>query len=288
VVWSLGGVILIGVSALAVVALTRDGTSDGRIDQGGYAPVATLPPVRSGAPVSLGDPAGGAVEGLPATTPADAVTRFIDAEIAGDVATSFNQLSAVDRAGFLNEEGWAVTHDELPAYDAYTIVEVDGSRVVVDATLTAQVNEIVGVVPGSARVTFDVAEEGGGYYVSLDDTKFAANYPDETTAASAATAWVVARLGCDTTGAGEFGGSLVGELNLPERLCGITGAPTASGAARLDALTDPTAVLSSFGGGAVDWARVITVEGLEGVAPIAVVLAPFGDEWVVIGAMAAR
>ncbi len=288
VAWCVGGIIAVGVSAVAVLALTRSGNDDGRIDQGGYAPVATLPPVGSGAPVSLGDPTSGAVAGLPAPTSADAVTRFLDAEIAGDVSSSFAQLSTVDRAAFLNEEGWQVTHDELPAYEAYTIVEVKDSRVVVDATLTPQVNEIVGVIPGSARVTFDVIEEDGGYYVSLDDTTFVANYPDESIAAAAATAWIAARQACDTRGAGEFGGSVVGELNLAERLCGVTGTPTTSGATRLDSLTNPTVVLSAFGGGAVDWARVITVAGLDGVAPIAVVMAPFGNEWVVIGAMAAR
>ena len=66
VAWCVGGIIAVGVSAVAVLALTRSGNDDGRIDQGGYAPVATLPPVGSGAPVSLGDPTSEAVAGLPA------------------------------------------------------------------------------------------------------------------------------------------------------------------------------------------------------------------------------
>ena len=55
----------------------------------------------------------------------------------------------------------------------------------------------------------------------------------------------------------------------------------------LGALRDPTVVLSAFGDAATEWAAVVEVSGLDGVAPLHVVLGPYGDEWLVVGVTAA-
>lgn len=279
-----GALALVLVGGVAVAAGQFRSGDDGRIDQGGYAPLITVGPVGPGAVVDVADPAMAAAA---AATPRDAVTGFLDAEVAGEFATSYAFLSAADQAGYGGEEDWEAVHGELPSYEGYTVTAADGPEVEVDVTIAPRVDELVGVIPGAAHVRFVVVSSSDGFRVDLAATTFLPRYPDEAGAAAAATAWVTARQACAPAGTGEFGGSLVGELGLAEHLCSVGGTPVASSPAALGSLDDPTVVLSAFGGEATDWARVVRVSGLAGVAPIDVVLAPLGTAWVVIGAVGA-
>lgn len=274
--------VLVGGAAVAVGQLRSGG--DGLIDQGGYAPAVTVGAVGRGAVVAVHDPA---PSGTAAPTPREAVTGFLDAEIRGAFAMSYALLSDADQESFGGEEAWEAVHGELPSYESYTVIAIDGLDVDVEVTATPRVDELVGVIPGAAKVRYAVVKSTDGYRVDLADTKFVPHYADEAGAAAAATAWVTARQACDTAGTGEFGGSLVGDLGLAKHLCGVSGSPVAASLTGLSALGDPTVVLSAFGGEATDWARVVTVTGLAGVAPIEVILAPLGEQWVVIGAVGA-
>ena len=94
---------------------------------------------------------------------------------------------------------------------------------------------------------------------------------------SAAERWAAARQQCRTEG--EYQGSLLGSPVLAEQLCGLAGQLVAAPPAPLDeAMT--TSVVAAFGPGAVAATRTV---GLHGASDLAVVTAPFGDDWVVVG-----
>jgi len=265
-----------------VLRARHDGTSTN--PQAGFAPQVTVAGVEDGAPTQF-QPLDENV-GPAAATAAAAATRYLDAEIAGDYGTSFAQLSAGDRADIGSHDDWLVRHDELPVYVAYRVVSSTDAEVTVEATLEPQVNEAVGVVPASAEIRFALVSEDGGYRISLRDTEVTANYPSESLAGPAASAWIDAARHCASRTELEYAGTLVGDLGIAERLCGVTGSTAAGEAHHLDALADPTAVVNAFGADATDWSRVVTVTGLDGVAPLQIVLAPYGDHWVVVGVFA--
>lgn len=89
-------VVVLGSGVIALTTLGSDAADE--VDQSGYAPSITLVGVAPGSPVATGD---ASVEVQPAAPNAtQAVTRYLDAEIAGDYATSFSQLSSDDRRAF--------------------------------------------------------------------------------------------------------------------------------------------------------------------------------------------
>jgi hypothetical protein len=130
--------------------------------------------------------------------------------------------------------------------------------------------------------------EDGGVRLGLADTSVSPRYPARAGAATAASDWVAAAQACGSAAdAYAYEGSLLGELGVREGLCGRAGSAITGEVEALDALRDPTVVLTAFSEGAADWAAVVEVTGLDGVAPLHVVLAPLGDRWVVVAVMSA-
>jgi hypothetical protein len=281
----------LGVAALAVVggsiagvtAVTSD--ADAKIDQTGYAPAFTLTGVVPGAPVLTVDD--GVSAPAAAHTVTDAVARFFAAEITGDTATSFAQLSAADREAVGSLENWDVAADLRPGYLAYRVLGVSTGRVVLDVDITPRVSEVDGVTPSSATIELDVVAEDGGFRISLANSTFVPIYPNPELADSVAMQWVNAARECDDAArsALEYDGNLLGTLGLVERLCRAAGTATVAASGSLDALVDPSSILNAFGEAAAEWSRVVSVEGVSGVAPLHVVLAPLGERWVVIGGL---
>jgi hypothetical protein len=275
---------VVGASIAVAVVVSRSNGDDG-INQSGSAPVVTLPPVAAGSPIQ---PDVSAIEPTSAApTPADAVSRYIDAEIEANLLASYGQLSADDRAAF-GYEDWEQGQDERPPYVSFTILTASDETVVVDAQLTPAINEVVGVIPGRAEVTFEVISEDGGYRVSLDNMVMQPKFPDRSLAAPVAQSWLTASQGCraDERLALEYDGSLLGTLGLVESLCGIAGTAQTPRTGAYDELTDPSILLSAFGGDAPDWTQVATFTGLTGLEKLQVILAPLGDQWVVVGGLA--
>ncbi len=276
--------IVIGVSVTVAVLVNRTRGDDG-IDQSGNAPVVTLPAVEAGSPIQSEAAAIQPTSAAP--TPTDAVTRYIEAEIAANSLASYGQLSADDRAA-VGYEDWEQGQDERPPYVSFSIVDETDETVVVEAQLTPAINEVDGVIPGRAEVTFEVLSEDGGYRVSLDDTAMRPQFPDRSLAAPVAQSWLTASQGCraDERAAFEYDGSLLGTLGLVESLCGIAGTAQTPRSGEYDELTDPSILLSAFGGDASDWTQVATFTGLTGLEKLQVILAPLGDQWVVVGGLA--
>ena len=279
----LAGIVVASAAAVTIV-VSRSSSNDG-IDQSGNAPVVTLPAVAAG---SLIESDVSAIQSIAAApTPSDAVSRYIEAEIKADSPASYGQLSADDRAA-VGYEDWDQGQDERPPYVSFAIAKATDKTVVVDARLTPAINEVVGVIPGHAEVTFEVLAEDGGYRVSLDDTALRPKFPDRSLAAPIAQSWVTASQGCRSSerSALEYDGSLLGTLGLVESLCGVAGATQSPRSGAFDELLDPSIMLSAFGGEAADWTEVATFTGLSGLEKLQVILAPLGDQWVVVGGLA--
>ena len=216
-------------------------------------------------------------------SPAEAATAFLDAEVAGDLETSFTYLAADDRAEQGTPAGWLETHADIwtPTAARLTGVIEDGeglATATADVELRPQIDEFVGLVPARARLTLPLVQEDGAWRVAFADSTYEPAYPDEGGAAEAVRTWAEARTDCATSAQWDRG--LLDSPYLGEALCGADGEVRVGRVDTLDALEDASADLADFGQGAGDWARVVPVEG-----PVALeaVAAPLGDRWVVIG-----
>jgi hypothetical protein len=233
-------------------------------------------------PVSVDAVALPPVKGAP--DPTAAVQAFLDAEIAKDFGASFAVLADADRTASAPVAQWAATHVDLPHYLSYQLVgpaTVDGPKatVVADVAMQPGLDSVVGLRPAQARITWTVTQEQGGWRVALRRSRGEARYADASGAPAAARAWATGRQQCSTTG--QFEGSLVGFPTIADALCHTTGAVSTPDAAEpLSAVGDASPVTSFFGPDAAAWAKVVRVDGP---VPMRAVLAPVGDQWVVIG-----
>lgn len=276
------GAVAIAAVGLAVGAARR---GDGRIDQQGYAPAVQLTGVEAGSAVALD---GETPLPAPAASPSEAVERFLGAEIDGRWADSYAQLDGASRARVGGATAWDETAGERPTHRSFTITDAgdDTGTVVVEVVSEAQVSEVGGVVAGSSTISFATSTEDGGRRISLAGTVVEPHFPSPDGARTAALAWVTAAQRCEPAGAsayGEYEGSLLGTFGLAESLCSVAGSATVAADGGFDRLADPSALLGQFGSGAASWARVVTVGGLAS-SPVELILAPFGDRWVVVGA----
>jgi hypothetical protein len=231
---------------------------------------------------SAGEPAGVAAP----KSPGEALDAFLEAEIGRDFDTSYGYLSAADRASYAARDLWIDAHAYLPRLrdvDA-DAPRVDGARAVATSAVRFEprLDEIVGLVPERAEVTWALTAEDGGWRVALSDSSFTPAYPDERGAVDAARSWASARQSCRTTG--EWYGGLLGLAAdaYANELCDSRGEIALAPVARLGDGPEAEPFIAAFGAGVLDWARVVPVEAPS---PLRVVLAPLGEQWLVIGAL---
>lgn len=221
--------------------------------------------------------------GEAAPDPLSAVEGFLAAEAAGDFARSWSLLSGDDRARFMSAAGWEAAHEQIPPVTGFQAGEAgaDGS-VAVLLQLKAGLDGVLGLVPARAESTWRTTAEDGGWRVAFSRSELRPLYLDDGGATDAAVSWARARQGCDTRPA-EQHGSLVGVPGLASQLCDTAGEPTSTELSRLPS-ADATRLISAFGAGVVDWARIVHLDG-----PVAMraVLAPVGQRWLVVGVLPA-
>jgi hypothetical protein len=224
-----------------------------------------------------------------AASPKAAVESFLRAEVAADHARSFGFLASADREAFSTPQRWERQHGTMPTLVGFRIGVTSGDNV--DATLrfAPGLDEIVGLVPASASATLVTVAEDGGYRVAFTQTITTANHADVAGVLPAVRTWVHARSECDSTTAARFewtGGVLGdGAPTLLEELCHTAREPSVGVEAR--PLVDRFGIeplVAAFGPEVGVWARVVElrVSNLE----FDLVLAPVGEQWLVIGAIA--
>lgn len=245
-------------------------------------------PSKNATPVPAPD---GDNDAVMATTPIDpqrpaasadaAVTAYLDAEMAGRFEDSFALLSSEDRADIGLAETWREQHSVSPRVTFYSVVSKPGQPVVTEATFDPRVDETVGVIAGSARITWATIEEAGGFVIDRVGTKVESHYPDEATAGAGVSKWL-RQIEADDPPVGYIG-SLLGQPELADELADVSGTFTPGKVIELERWDTPEVITNAFGPDAAIWSRVVHVTG-----PIEfdAVVAPFGDEWVVVGVVA--
>jgi hypothetical protein len=218
-------------------------------------------------------------------SPEAAVTAFLAAEEAGAFADSFTLLAADERAR-TSVTAWVGRHADLPELVDFEVLDSSRStagraEVAVRAGLRPQLDEVVGLVPSSAELTLTTVEEDGQWRIRFADSRLVPNYLTDATAAADAGAWVARRAVCMP--ADEYGGGLLGAgaAVLAERLCGALEPVEVGAPRRLADGPDSDPFVAAFGPEVLEWARVVPVSSP---AELDVVVAPYGDRWLVIGA----
>ncbi len=237
---------------------------------------------------SLAPGATASTRGLPtpvaAASAREAVESFLAAEVAGDFDESWRRLSAADRATVDSPAEWRRAHATWPAVTGFQVIRVADDSVIADVRYTPDLDETLGLVPARARLDLETVVEDDGHRVVWFTRRTTPMAVDPSGAVAAAQTWVKSRRGCDRPD-NEWRGGLIGH-----------GAPAAAEAVcRNDAVrvgADPLPLLdrygiepfvASFGSQISSWARTVRITG--GGVDLDLVLAPIGDQWVVIGAI---
>lgn len=221
--------------------------------------------------------------GTPADTPAEAVAGFLTAEQEGDFRTSFGYLAPHDRATFGSPAGWVADHAKvMPPVQEFEIVAADGTEVVTEVRLEPSLNEIVGLVPGQARITWVVVQEPDGWTIDLTEARIEPRYPPDEDAVATVRAWASSRQACSENPEAQWDRQLLGFPALADELCDADGDVRLGPVSRFRDESEGAVFLSAFGGEVNNWARVVPVT-----APVELkaVVAPIGDAWTVIGVL---
>jgi hypothetical protein len=218
-----------------------------------------------------------------AKTATEAVRALTDAALKGNADLAWSTIAPVDqtRIGYKQR----IIEDVRAA--GWTTVDVVGSTsssVSLHVTQIPRISEVDGVTMRSAEVIIPTIVVGTDTKVLWSRRTTHQMYPDRSSevdqkVADTALAWAKSKQACTTNPASEFANGLSGVVGLGPSLCGTTKAIVVGAVGDLDALDDPQPIIEEFGASAMLWGRVVT---LGAPIPMQVVLAPFGDEWVVV------
>jgi hypothetical protein len=222
--------------------------------------------------------------GPPAPTPVDAVQSFLAAEIRADHGVSYGLLSAADRAEVGSRPEWEAAHGQLPIVTGVTLggATGDGTRAEVEAEVSFDpaLDETRGLVPARAHGVWVAVAEDGGWRVANSERRLLPQYPDGSGAVTAAETWAQVRTECRA--GDEYDGGLLGATGPVKAICGASGPVEAGAVSNLEPGVGVEPFLAAFGPEVLSWARVVR---LASPVPVAVVLAPVADRWVVVGAL---
>lgn len=234
--------------------------------------------------------------GPPAPTPVAAIDQFVAGEAANDAEASWSIMSAADRTRFPTPAMWRSERAQLPRVVSVQLTGQEAQsigdgriEILTPVGLQPALDPVNGLVAAASDATWVLVNEDGGWRLSYGQTAFRprlqlgsdANVPD------AAVEWAEGRQRCTPAVDGsyehEVTGGVVGIAGLANRLCRTSGA-IAAGVAKPLSGTDAQSVIAAFGPEAVNWARVVP---LVGPTPMRAVLGPLGEEWIVVGVLAA-
>lgn len=264
------------IALLVLVLASSCGGDDGPVARGPSRNATPIP-----APKGANDPlTEGEVDHpqVPAASAVAAVDAYSNAESTGDFATSWSLLSSDDRDEIGSFEAWRQQHSVSPRFTGSQLVSSGPGPVVTEATFEPRVDEAVGVIAGSARITWATTEENGGFTIDRSATRSDAHYPSDERAPLDANAWLTAvRSKTVPTG---YRGTLIGLPSLRADLAKAKGPFRPTRTMELADWTTPVLVTNAFGPAASTWARIVR---FEGPTDFDAVMAPLGERWVVVG-----
>ncbi len=251
----------------------------------------------SGEHISIDDlPPGGQVDVAALTvshatdapaSPQATVEAFLDALLADDGDRSFELLSQADRDRFRSAGAWNTARIQMfGSVEAAELhgpaLERAGESIESTLTLEPELSDVAGLVPGTLDVVWRTVEESG-WRIQLTDSTAVPVFPDESAAADAAAVWLSSNDACTRSGGPAVGRREADVLRsfggAHDELCANAAEVTVAGAAMHPDPLTIAALSSRFGPDAESWARTVPVSG-----PFTgrLLLAPIGDEWVVI------
>lgn len=280
---------------LAVAVLALAGLVGGfLLTRGGAPSPASVPEPGPTAPSEPLDEPGLSDRGQPVTDEAvvagasAVVEEFLEAEVARDFSASFALLVADEQDELGPVANWRNVHANAPrvlAFELGDVVEFEGNVEVLTALrLEPRLDPFGGLVPARADGAWVVREdpdEAGSWRVSWSASSLLPRYPSAEDAPAAARAWAEARQACEEPDSA-YEGTIYGVPAVADALCGEEGAVETGPAVPLPDGPDVEAVVAAFGGQVFEWAQVVEVT--EPVA-LRLVLAPLGEQWVVIGVL---
>jgi hypothetical protein len=117
-------------------------------------------------------------------TAAAAVAGFLVAEQQGELVDSFHFLSRADRDEHGSAAGWEAAHaDLLPPIEGFSIQSGkkvgNKTEVVTEVAFTPSLDEVSGLFPGRAIVTWRLVHESDGWRISLAEITVAPRFAGE-------------------------------------------------------------------------------------------------------------
>ncbi len=230
-------------------------------------------------------------------TPLDAIDRFLLAEIDDNAEDSLALLAPTDRQTIRTINSWERTRrnriGRLVSFSPIELEIADSGRTAIATTtleLVPSLDPINGLTPPSASAEWHLVDDEG-WRVDLGASVITPDYLVALTAAdaeAAARAWMAGDAACaPLDAAGDRATFRSSVPALTEALCSSSSSSSAS--PNSDIVVGPPIELSSvkaaegltasFGSSIPDWAVVVPLY-----APLAadLVLAPVGDQWIVI------
>jgi hypothetical protein len=225
-----------------------------------------------------------------AATPIEAVEGYLAAEAGGRYDESFLFLTTADRELYRSAANWTQQHADLPPIVGYMVSPTSAppapdGRVTVGATLALEpsLDEVAGLVAARATAAWVAVQEGGLWRVLLSESALTPTWPSDTTAGDAVRAWAEARRDCPTGTqiTAEWAGGLLGFPSLADDLCEASSRVRVGPPVPLDPI-DAATFVAAFGEEVAEVARVVP---LTSPAELQAVVAPLGDNWLVIGVL---
>jgi hypothetical protein len=223
-----------------------------------------------------------------AASASEAVQRFLRANAKLDRATSFALLDQASQKAYGSVAGWTAAQADRPPVHGVTVNgerAAAGGAVDVTANVThpAAVDPFAGLTPGRTVEGWRAHREGGRWRVAADPISVRTLLPGDADAPAAVQSWVDRLARCDPRGAAamQAAAELYGPADLAAAPCQRHGAWKAAATRGFDAAADPQPYLSAFGPEVQTWARLVPVQGPK--TRFAVVVAPLGDAWRVLG-----
>jgi hypothetical protein len=223
-----------------------------------------------------------------AASASEAVQRLLRANAEQHFAASFALLDQAGQKDHRTVAGWTAAQADRPPV---TGVVIGGQRAVangaVEVTATvshpAAVDPFSGLTPGRTVEVWRAHREGGSWRVAADPVSVRTLLPGDAAAAAAVQSWADRLARCDSAAAAAVQASaeLYGAADLAAAPCREHGAWKAAATHGFDAAADPQPYLSAFGPEVQTWARLVPVQGPR--TRFAVVVAPLGDAWRVLG-----
>ncbi|WCO68280.1 hypothetical protein PO878_06010 [Iamia majanohamensis] len=268
--------LLLGV-AVGALAMASTACSDGD-DGGSGAPTTTAASPTTAAPA----PTEPGTAPTPQPTLRAAVEGLLDAEVAGDPATSYRFLGSEAREQYRDVAEWTRRRSQLPTTEGYEVTEADDEdTVVAEVTHPPGLDPFIGLSAARERHTFSGEEVDGGWLVAAEpEVEYL--LPPTSEAVPVVEEWAAAVQACDEAAGGELEAvdQVFGASVGASELCGSSGAVTGGEPTELLAGPQSTDLIAQYSTDILAWATVVPVTGP--VTPFSVVLAPIGSDWRVL------